>query len=206
MGLIRRSYTYLDITCFLMLYKALVRPHLEYANQVWAPRLKKYVVALENVQRRATKQIPGFKDMEYRDRLEKLSLPTLVYRRLRGDMIELFKILSAKYDKRVCDFIPLHEGPTRGHPLKIKKEHIKLNKRSASFVPRSVNVWNSLPCDVVTAPSIQAFERRLDRHWRNEPFRFNFEAQPPGTTTAARHRSAVSHDQDTDTDLTPEAI
>ena len=45
-------------------------------------------MALENVQRRATKKIPGFKNMSYEDRLQKLKLPTLAYRRKRGDMIE----------------------------------------------------------------------------------------------------------------------
>jgi hypothetical protein len=65
--------------------------HLEYANSVWNPYKKKHITALENVQRRATKLIPGFKDMTYENRLRKLKLPTLAYRRKRGDMIEAFK-------------------------------------------------------------------------------------------------------------------
>ena len=60
MGLIRSTFTHLDETTFLLLYKALVHPHLEYANAVWNPYKMKHVAALENVQRRATKQIPGF--------------------------------------------------------------------------------------------------------------------------------------------------
>ena len=87
MGLIRRTYTYLDEENFLLLYKALVRPHIEYANQVWAPHLKKHIVEIENVQRRATKLIPGFKNLSYEERLRRLNLPTLAYHRLRGDMI-----------------------------------------------------------------------------------------------------------------------
>ena len=54
MGLIRRTFTYLDIDTFNKLYKSLVRPHLEYANPVWSPSLKKNIIALENVQKRAT--------------------------------------------------------------------------------------------------------------------------------------------------------
>ena len=92
MGLIHRTFTHLDETTFLLLYKALIRPHLEYANVVWNPYKMKHVMALENVQRRVTKQIPGFKNMNYEDRLQKLKLPTLVYRRKRGDMIETYKI------------------------------------------------------------------------------------------------------------------
>jgi hypothetical protein len=74
MGLNRRTFTYIDAPTFLMLCKALVRPHLEYANSVWNPYKKKHITALENVQRRATKLIPGFKDMTYGNRLRKLKL------------------------------------------------------------------------------------------------------------------------------------
>ena len=55
MGLIRRTFTHLDETTFLLLYKAIVRPHFEYANAVWNPYTMKHVMALGNVQRRATK-------------------------------------------------------------------------------------------------------------------------------------------------------
>ena len=67
--LIRRTFTYIDETNFLMLYKALVRPHLEYANSVWNPSKNKHNTSLEHVQRRATKLIPGLKDMTYKKRL-----------------------------------------------------------------------------------------------------------------------------------------
>ena len=98
MGLIRRTFTCLDEEIFSLLYKALVRPHLEYANAIWSPYKIKDITALENVQRRATKQIPSLKNLEYEDRLRKLKLPTLRYRRLRGDMIETYKLTSGIYD------------------------------------------------------------------------------------------------------------
>ena len=71
MGLIRRSYVYLDTENFTRLYKAIVRPHLVYANSVWMPRRKKDIITLENVQRRATKFVPGLRDLNYPDRLKK---------------------------------------------------------------------------------------------------------------------------------------
>ena len=61
MGLIRRTFTYLDETTFLLLYKALVRPHLEYVNAVWNSYKMKHDMALENVQRRATKKFLDLK-------------------------------------------------------------------------------------------------------------------------------------------------
>ena len=62
--------------------------------------------------------------MTYQERLQKLQLPTLCFRRLHGDMMELYKILSGKYDKEVWDFIPKQHNsttslPTREHKMKI---------------------------------------------------------------------------------------
>jgi len=56
---------------------------------------------LEKVQRRATKLIPELNNMVHIDCLKLLKLSTLLYRQVRGDMIEMYKILSAKYDTAV---------------------------------------------------------------------------------------------------------
>ena len=84
LGLINHTFEYKDSKTMVLLYKSLVRPHLEYANQIWAPHLMKHVIALENVQRRATRMIPGLKNLDYTQRLIKLQLPTLSFRRLKA--------------------------------------------------------------------------------------------------------------------------
>jgi hypothetical protein len=71
MDLIRRTYSYLDEQSFKYLFQALVRPHLEYAEAVWSPSTVGDIDVIENVQRRATKQIPSLKNLEYTDRLKK---------------------------------------------------------------------------------------------------------------------------------------
>jgi len=63
-----------------------------------SPHKKSDIEKLERVQKRAIKMIPGMPKISYPDRLWKLKLPTLTYRRARGDMIETNKLLSGKYD------------------------------------------------------------------------------------------------------------
>ena len=98
LGQICRTFEHKDKNSMITLYRSLVRPHLEYANQVWAPHLIKHITAIENVQRRMTRMIPGMKDLSYEARLKYLKLPSLSYRRLRGDVIEMYKIITHKYD------------------------------------------------------------------------------------------------------------
>jgi len=91
-GLIKRNFIHMDSRTFIMLYKAMVRPHVEYTNSIWPP-YKKDIEAIEKVQKTATKLIISLKELPYKKRLLQLNLHTLKYRRLRGDMIEVYKII-----------------------------------------------------------------------------------------------------------------
>ena len=120
LGIIRRGYIHLDTEILVILYTAIVRPHLEFANTIWHPYLKKHINSIESVQRRATKLISSLKDLPYCERLQRLQLPSLSFRRLRGDMIETYKILHGVYDTKVCSFLNLHTNHiTRGNNLKL---------------------------------------------------------------------------------------
>ena len=77
----------------------MVRSHIDYAMTVWHTNKIKHKIALENIQRRATKELPGMRDRSYIEILKLLKLPTLEYRRLRGDMIEVYKIIHNRYDQ-----------------------------------------------------------------------------------------------------------
>jgi len=76
------------------LYKTIVRPNLEYCTQAWRPYRKRDIDMLERVRRRATKTIPKLRNIGYEMRLKEYGLTTLETRRLRGDQIEVFKILN----------------------------------------------------------------------------------------------------------------
>jgi len=79
MGVIRRTFTHLDLKCFSLLYKSLVRTQLEYGVSVWFPYKMKDIEAIERVQKRATKQIKQIRHLSDSDHLKKLNLPTLRY-------------------------------------------------------------------------------------------------------------------------------
>ncbi len=180
-GIIRRSFRYLDNKIFLKLYKALVRPHLEFANVIWSPNYKKDILAIENVQRRASKLLPAIKDLSYPDRLKALKLPTLAYRRLRGDMVETFKITHNKYDRNVCDgILKMYKDDdslrtNRGHSMKLYKQKSNKGVRQSFFSLRVVDMWNNLPQTTVSAPSVKCFEARLDKFWEKQSIKYNFQ-------------------------------
>ena len=76
----------------------MVRSHLDYFITVWYPNKMKHKIAIENIQKRATKELHGMRDLSYIERLKLLKLPTLAYRWLRGDMIKVYKIMHELYD------------------------------------------------------------------------------------------------------------
>ena len=114
-----REYKSRDV--LLRLYKALVRPHLEYCEQFWAPYLRKDVLALEGVQRRFTRMIPGMKGLSYEERLRSLGLYSMEFRRMRGDRIEIYRILRSLDRVDVDRMFPLVEKTrNKGHNLRLK--------------------------------------------------------------------------------------
>ena len=141
LGMIRRNITYKEKSLIVPLYKAIVRPHLEYCIQAWSPYLRKDIDMLEKIQRRATKLIPGLRDLRYEERLKECGLTTLETRRLRGES----KI-------------------TRGHNFTLVKKQSRLDVRKFSFSQRTINVWNKLSTECVHASSVNMFKNRIDKY------------------------------------------
>jgi len=107
------------------------------------------------------------KNLSYSQRLSKLELYSLERRRLRGDLIEMYTILTGKEDVNCQHFFqPARDCyGLRGHSLKIFVHRSRLNCRKYFFSQRSVGEWNRLPQEVVDAPSVNAFKNRLDHFW-----------------------------------------
>ena len=174
-GLIRRSFTHLDANSFKKLFCSIVRPHLEYAQCVWSPHLLKHIDLLEKVQERATKLVDGLQHGEYEDRLSKLKITTLAFRRLRGDVIEMFKHFKT-YDKTALtppSFKP-RTRPSRKHKFQIQQQ--RGERRSVlrnTFYHRVAQAWNELPREVVEVDDVNTFKNRLDESWKNHPMKYD---------------------------------
>ena len=163
LGLIKRNIVSRNRNIIIKLYKALVRPKLEYSVQAWRPFLQKDISKLERVQHRATKIIDGCKGLSYEGRLRVTGLSTLEDRRRRGDTIEVYKTLRGKNNMDYSKFFRLAEyDKTRGHSLKLEKTRSRLEIRKNFFSQRVVNEWNKLPQDVIDSASVNMFKNRYD--------------------------------------------
>ena len=122
---------------------------------------------LERVQRRATKMIPKLRNISYEMRLKECGLTTLETRRLRGDQIEVFKILNGyeNIDRNIF-FTVKEERRTRGHGVTLAKKQCRLDIRKFSFSQRTVNEWNRLSADCVGASSVNIFKNKIDIYLR----------------------------------------
>jgi len=172
-ALVRRTFKYIDCHLFRLLYTALMRPHFDYADCVWCPHYQVDVMQLENAQRRATRLVPELLDMTYEERLRKLNLPSLVYRRKRMDMIQTFRILNGIDRIDEDQFFTRSERQSRGHQFKLVKPRCRLNLRKHTFSNRIVDDWNALPAEVVEADDVTRFKVALDVAWASTRFSVN---------------------------------
>jgi hypothetical protein len=182
-GAIRRSFRFLDERMFRLLYKGLVRAHIETSVIIWNPYTSEMIDAIESVQKRATRMIPGYRDMTYEERNKSLDLPSLRYRRIRMDLLETYKILNCKYDTKCTPKLIMKENQdrTRGNKNALVMKRARTELRRNSFTHRIVPLWNSLPEEVVTAPSIDSFKERLDKIWKKkQPLYYSHKATITG--------------------------
>lgn len=163
LGMIKRTFVNRSKSVILPLYKSLVRPHLEYCTQAWRPHLKKDIDMLEAVQHRATKCIQGLHDVPYEDRLQVLHLPSLEYRRHRGDLIEIFRMYKGWSGLNFDDYFIKNNGQLRGHNAKLFKKRFNTNIGKYNFSNRVVDTWNSLPQSIIESNSLNMFKNGIDK-------------------------------------------
>ena len=152
LAVFRRSFQLIDRTTLPLLFKTLVRPLLEYGNVIWGPFNRADQKLVERVQRRATRLVDEIRNEPYTERLRLLGLPSLYYRRRRGDMIAVFQMLHSGLDlDPAVLFTPAAKATTRGHPWKMDKPQAITRVRRNAFAVRVINDWNALPSHVVSS-------------------------------------------------------
>ena len=108
--------------------------------------------------------IPKLRGLAYEERLSRLELYSLEFRRMRGDFIETDKIVQGIDKIEAGMLFPLAgETRTRGHGLKIRGSRFRTELRRNFFTQRVVNLLNSLPGEAVDATSLNVLKAKIDK-------------------------------------------
>ena len=155
--MIKKCFTTLNQSTLLLLYKHLVRPHLEYCNTVWNLT---YLTDIEKVQRRASRMLHHIRNLSYEERLYHLNLPSLSYWQFRSDMLTTFQILNGFVDLDVSEFFDLFTTThTRGHSYKLLRK-VWCQKRF--FLQQNSQ---EIPFNIVEATSVNEFKKKFDDYF-----------------------------------------
>ena len=172
LGQISRSFAYRDKKTFVQLYKMYVRPHLEFAIQVWSPWLQADIDVLEKVQHKVVGMVAGMRARDYADKLIELEMTTLQERRHQADMHNVNRVVTEKDNVRANTwFRPAAEGPRQTRnatgPLNLQANHGRLDIRRNFFSSRTTESWNAIPSEIKLARTIGSFKSAYKAHRKN---------------------------------------
>lgn len=144
------------------MFKAYVRPKLEYGSEIWNPIYVTHIDSLERVQRSFTKKIPGLENFPYEERLRILCTLSLESRRKMFDLILVYKLLNGLINVDYRELFTIAEGRrTRGHSLRLERLQVNTNIRAHFFSERVIPWWNALPESIVWSRSLAIFKNRM---------------------------------------------
>ena len=165
-GMLKRTFTSRSPKLWRGLWLQYIRPHVEFATQVWSPQFKGDIDEIEKVQRRVTKHISSYQRITYEERLKRLELRTLEKRRLRGDLIQQYKIAHSIDHVKFEPPQPRADTRTRGHDQRLAEPRHKgifISQRQHSFTCRIVKPWNELPQELVVQDlGVNGFKNMYD--------------------------------------------
>ncbi len=174
--MMNRTFSHFTPELLKIVYSTFGRPHLEFAIAACNPYSQADINKLEK-QRRTTRLPPAIRNLDYSQRLHVLGLTPLHTRRIRGDLIQTYKLFngleSVTLSTASIFSAKKSEITTRGHSQKLSREVIKsCDQRHHFFSNRVLPYWNNLPEHVVTTSSTNSFMARLDRDISVHPSNF----------------------------------
>ena len=144
-------------------FKTYVRPIIEYNNEIWNPVYIGDQNKLEKVQNKLTKLLNYGEIMRPDERNRIMNLESHQQRRLRGDLISIFKNFE---DDQL--FTKKTDSRTRGHSKAIAIRRARTDIKRHSLSHRSIETWNKLPESVVQSPSVNAFKSNVDKYFQRK--------------------------------------
>ena len=163
-----------NIWTLLSLFITYIRPKLEYNTAVWSPHLKKDIQKIEKIQKDYTRY--AFKRCsipysDYLDRLYKLDLHSLEYRRTEFDLIFLYKIINGLCGLNFNEYYQYRSQPyaLRNKSIQIETKHHSNNYLwQNNFFTRSTKLWNRLPIEIQTSNNLSSFRKNLKEYNLNQ--------------------------------------
>ena len=170
-GWVLRTFSTRDRDTMMMLFKTYVRSITEYCCALWSPHLQCDIIMIESIQRSFTAKIAGYKHLSYWERLKQLDLYSLQRRRERYRIILVWKIYYGKIPNSVN--ISFQHSPRRGvtclRPLGGSKYKSVNTMRFHSFASVASALYNAVPHDIKSIPTLPKFKAALDRFLHTVP-------------------------------------
>ena len=159
----RRFYKYTSTQTLLQLYKALIRPHLEYCSIVWDPLFIKDKEALEKVQRFGLRMCLKDWSLDQNQLLQLSKVASLSERRSQARLYHLFKIVNdlTDFPDAPLEGRELHHNSRQSNTYQLKTIRGRTSYFQNSFFPSTIAHWNSLPADISSSSTLPTFKRNV---------------------------------------------
>ena len=171
LGQMLNTFKYFTSDVVKIIYPTYIRPHLEFASSVWNALSKSDLDKIEKTQQRVTRHAYDLRGYDYEERMVKLNLTKIEHRRLRGDLIQYYKIRNGFDDIKFIQEAKTFSS-SRPHGQKIQREKFdKCSFRHKFLFNRIATTWNNLPSKIVESRSVNSFKANLDKHMSSETFK-----------------------------------
>ena len=171
-GLLRKLQKTLPRPALMTMYKAFVRPHLDYGDQIYDEAYNEsFHQKLESIQYNACLALSGAIRGSSREKLyHELGLESLQCRRWYRKLCLFYKIFKEKKPAYLFNLIP-SKNPNYNtrNTDKVTPFHTKHNFFKNSFFPSTVIEWNKLDPNLRSAASRSVFKKNLLKCIRPSP-------------------------------------